>query len=338
MSTTPTPRILVILRSSLYRELFAPQIDGALRGLGQVVLHDQDRDLTSAELAEHIPGFDAVVTGWGAPCFTDDVLAAADRLRLIVHSAGTIKAMLPPAVFERGIVVTHAAEAFAVPVAEMSLLLTMLLLRQAHKIDRMLKAGESWENTKPLSMGREIAGLRIGVVGAGRTGRAFVRLLRALDAEVLVYDPYLSEEGAAELGVCKAALDELLTSCPVVSLQAPSTPETHHMIGARELGLLQDGAILVNTARSWLVDQEALLAELRTGRIQAALDVFDEEPLPADHPFRQLDSVFLTPHIAAATRRTRHHQGQIVVEELRRFFSGQPLQYQIPLEQLAYMA
>jgi len=140
------------------------------------------------------------------------------------------------------------------------------------------------------------------------------------------------------LGVRKVGLAELLTHCPVVSLQAPSTQETYHMIGARELSLLQDGAILINTARSWLVDQEALLAELQSGRIQAALDVFDQEPLPVDHPFRQLDNVFLTPHVAAATFQARQRQGQIVVEEVRRFFSGQPLQYQVTLEKLAIMA
>ncbi len=338
MSIAPTPKILVILRSSLYRELFTPPTDQALRKLGQVVFHDQERDLTSAELAERLPGFDAVVTGWGSPRFTDEVLAAADRLRLIAHSAGTIKAMLPPAVFQRGIVVTHAAVAFATAVAEMSLLLTMLLLRQAHKQDRMLKAGESWGKAQSPRLGQEITGQRVGVVGAGYTGRAFIKLLRALDVEVWVYDPYLNEEGAVQLGVRRVALDELLTCCPVVSLQAPSTPETHHMIGARELSLLQDGAILINTARSWLVDQKALLSELQSGRIQAALDVFDQEPLPVDHPFRQLDNVFLTPHVAAATFQARQRQGQTVVEEMRRFFSGQPLQYQVTLEKLAIMA
>ncbi|MCD6289439.1 MAG: hydroxyacid dehydrogenase [Anaerolineae bacterium] len=333
-----TPMILVLLRPSLYELLFTPESDQALRALGDVTFHESERDLTSDELAERIPGFDIVVTGWGTPPFTDEVLAAADRLRLIAHSAGSIKHMLPPAVFERGITVTHAASAIAPAVAEMSLLLTLLMLRKAHKLDRMLKAGGSWNEAKLAGMGQELAGMRVGVIGAGYTGRNFIRMLRALEAEVWVYDPYLSEERAGELGVRKVSLDELLQSCPVVSLQAPSTQETHHMIGARELGLLQDGAVLINTARSWLVDQDALLAELRTGRIQAALDVFDQEPLPADHPFRKLDNVFLTPHIAGATIQARHRQGRTVVEEIRRFLSGEPLQYQVTREMLDIMA
>ncbi|GAB4562421.1 MAG: hydroxyacid dehydrogenase [Anaerolineae bacterium] len=330
--------IYVSLRPSLYQGLFPPDADQALRGLGQVVFHDEERNLTSDELAQRISGFDIVITGWGTPPFTDDVLAAADRLRLIAHTAGSVKRMLPREVFERGIAVTHAAAAIAPAVAEMSLLLTLLMLRRAHKLDQMLKAGRPWNEVKEAGMGQELAGQRVGVVGAGYTGRCFIRLLRALDAEVWVYDPYLSPDRAAELGVHKASLDELLSSCPIVSLQAPATQETYHMIGARELSLLQDGAIFINTARAWLVDQDALRAELRSGRIHAALDVFDPEPLPPDSPFRQLDNVFITPHIAAATIQARHRQGRTIVEEVQRFLNGDPLRYQITLEALDIMA
>lgn len=337
MSSQSTPDILVLLRPSLYAQLFTPEADRDLRAAGRVVFHDEERNLTSAELAERIAGFEVVVTGWGSPPFTDEVLAAAGRLRLIAHSAGSIKAMLPPAVFERGIAVTHAAAAIAPAVAEMSLLLVMLMLRRAHRCHEHLRRGD-WGQAQSLGMGQEIAGQRVGVIGAGYTGRCFIKLLRAVGAEVWVYDPYLSEAGAVELGVCKVGLDELLARCPVVSLQAPSTAETHHMIGARELSLLADGAILINTARSWLVDQEALLAELRSGRIQAALDVFDQEPLPPDNPFRQLDNVFLTPHIAGATVQARHRQGQVVVEEIRRFLEGEPLRYRVTREMLDIMA
>ncbi len=337
MAPDSAPEILVLLRPSLYALLFPLETDRALRELGHVVFHREERDLTSDELAQRIPGFDVVITGWGTPAFTDAVLAVADRLRLIAHSAGSIKRMLPRAVFERGIAVTHAASAIAPAVAEMSLLLTLLMLRQAYRHHQALKAG-NWAGARALPLGQELAGLRVGVIGAGYTGRNFIRLLRALDAEVWVYDPYLSEEQAARLGVHKVALDELLKNCLVVSLQAPSTQETHHMIGARELSLLQDGAILINTARSWLVDQDALLAELQTGRIQAALDVFDQEPLPPDHPFRELDNVFLTPHIAGATVQARHRQGRTVVEEVRRFLAGEPLRYQVTLEMLDIMA
>jgi phosphoglycerate dehydrogenase-like enzyme len=245
--------------------------------------------------------------------------------------------LLPPPVFEQGIAVTHAASAIAGAVADLSLAYTMLLLRRIHLHNLLLKAGD-WGGARDLDMGRELSGVRVGVVGAGYTGRCFIKLLRALDVEVWVYDPYLGEERAAELGVTRTGLDELFSECPAVSVQAPATEETHHMIGARQLGLMQDGACFVNTARSWVIDYDALLAELQTGRIQAALDVYDQEPLPEDNPFRDLDNVVMTPHIAGASVQARRRQGQWMVEELQRFFAGEPLRYGVTIDMLETMA
>jgi phosphoglycerate dehydrogenase-like enzyme len=151
---------------------------------------------------------------------------------------------------------------------------------------------------------------------------------------VLVADPYLSDAEAVTLGVERVSLHELLARSTVVSLHAPVLPETVAMIGARELALLPDGALLVNTARSALVDEAALLAALRTGRIDAALDVFDVEPLPVDHPLRRLPNVLLTPHEAAGTVESRRRAGAIVVAEIDRFQRGRPLAHEVRPEQL----
>jgi phosphoglycerate dehydrogenase-like enzyme len=333
----PKPKILVAFRPSLYKELFAPEAEQALLELGEVTFHDQEANLSSADLASRVPGFDAVLTSWGSPRFTDEVLDAADQLKIVAHTAGSIIRMLPPPVFEKGIAVTHAASAIAGAVADLSLAFTMLLLRRVHLHNLLLKAGD-WGRARDLDMGQEVSGVRVGVVGAGYTGRCFIKLLRALDAEVWVYDPYLGDERAAELGVTKAGLDDLFSECAVVSVQAPSTAETRHMIGARQLGLLRDGACFVNTARSWVIDYDALLAELQTGRIQAALDVYDQEPLPAENPFRELDNVIMTPHIAGASVQARLRQGRWTVEELQRFFAGEPLLYGVTIDMLETMA
>jgi len=114
-------------------------------------------------------------------------------------------------------------------------------------------------------------------------------------------------------------------------------PETHNLIGARELALMADGSSLVNTARSWLIDSAALLAELRTGRIDAALDVFDEEPLPADSPYRSLTNVLLTPHQAAATVECYLEMGEITAGEIERFAAGEPLEYELTEDALTRM-
>ena len=328
----------VSIPPSLYQELFSAEADATLCELVRVARNEEEKNLSAAELAALLPQTDILITGWGSPKFSDELLDAAERLKLIAHSAGSIKFMLPEAVFDRGIAVTHAAVAMGPGVADLTLLFIMLCLRRVNTLDREMKAGTSWNTVKAAGMGREIVGQRVGVVGAGYTGKRVIALLKALNVEVWVADPYLSEEAAVGMGVRKASLDELLSQCPIVTLQAPPTDETYHMIGVRELGLLQDGAIFVNTARAHLVDQDALIAELQTGRIQAALDVYDQEPLPEDSPLRSLDNVILTPHIAAATVQTRLRQGQTVVDEIRRYVTGEPLKYQVTKEMLPTMA
>ena len=331
------PRVLIAIRPALYEELFTQEIDRRLRQLGALTFQESEGKVTSEQLAQMIGGHEIVVTGWGTPVFTDEVLAAADKLRLIGHAAGTVKRMLPPAVFADGRRVTHAAAAMAISVAETTLLLILLSLRQIHRIDRAFRE-ESWATARSYTPGGELAGSRVGIIGAGHTGRAVIRRLNAMDAELWVYDPYLSIAAATELGVSKVSLEKLMRECPIVTLQAPSTQETDRMLGAEQFSWLQDGAIFINTARAFLVDEAALLAALQTGRFSAALDVFDQEPLPNDSPFRQLDNVIITPHIASHTWETHLRQGQIITEEVTRFLQEGKLRYEITRDMLATMA
>lgn len=334
---TIKPNILIAIRRALYDQLFAQDQQKRLSALGDVMMQEQDANLTEARLTELIRGHDIVITGWGSPPFSEALLAAADRLQLIAHSAGSIKRMLPPAVFAAGPRVTHVAYSMSIPVAETTLALILLCLRQFHKIDRAFK-DQGWAAARDLTVGAELAGNRVGVIGAGYTGRAVIRRLLALDAEVWLCDPYLSDERATALGVRKTALEPLMRGCPIVTLQAPATAETYRMIGAEQLSWLRDGAIFINTARAHLIDEAALLAELRTGRISAALDVFDQEPLPDDSPFRQLDNLIITPHIAAVTEQAYKRQGQITVDEIASFLSGGKLRYEVTRDMLDTMA
>jgi phosphoglycerate dehydrogenase-like enzyme len=330
--------VLVLPSPSLYQELFSPEADAALRELAEVTFNPEERNWSAEDVAEVIGGYDAVITGWGSPAFDETILDQAGRLRLLAHSAGSVKGVAPPVLFERGVAVTSAAIAMAPAVAEFALIFAFLGLRPIHKYDQGMRQGDRWDGQKAFGPGQEIAGQRIGVIGASMVGRHFIGLVRALGAEVLVYDPYLSDEGARALGAHQADLATVMAECPIVSIHAPTTPETRHMIGAPELALLPDNAFLVNTARSWVIDMDALLAELQPGRIRAALDVYDQEPLPADSPFRRLDNVILTPHIAGATAQARFRQGQTVVDELRRFFAGEPLRYEVTKARLAILA
>ncbi|OPG02661.1 3-phosphoglycerate dehydrogenase [Microbispora sp. GKU 823] len=286
-----------------------------------------------AGLAEALPGTEILVTGWGMPVLDAALLDLAPSLRLVAHIGASVKFFVTGEVFARGIRVTQAGQAMARPVAEVALAFTLSLLHRIHRFDHALRGGAEWHAAEQAPPRHEILGCRVGVVGASRTGRAYLELVRALGAETVVSDPYF----AGEPGVPAVPLDELLATSRIVALHAPVLPETRHLLGARELALMPDGAGLVNTARSWLVDEEALLAELRTGRIDAAIDVFDAEPLPADHGFRSLPNVLLTPHQAAGTVEARRRQGALVLDEIRRHRAELALRHEVTPEMLERM-
>ncbi len=331
------PRILIAVKPALYDLLFAAEQQERLRGLGDATLQHAAGNLTEAQLARQIQGQDIVITSWGTPPFSAAVLAGADRLKLIAHAAGSIKLLLPPPVFDAGIRVTHVAYSMSIPVAETTLALILLCLRDYHKIDRAFK-DEGWAGARAYPPGGELAGGRVGVIGAGYTGRAVIRRLLALDAEVWLCDPYVSGAQAAEMGAQKVELERLMRECPIVTVQAPATAETYRMIGAEQLSWLADGAIFINTARAHLIDEAALLAELQSGRIRAAIDVFDQEPLPDDSPFRKLDNLIISPHIAAVTEQAYKRQGEITVDEVARFLDAGELRYEITRDMLDTMA
>lgn len=281
---------------------------------------------------------EVVITAWGNPALDSSLLSRAPGLRLLAHTAASVKPYVTAASWSAGVRVTQAGQAMAPAVAEAALAHTLALLHRLHRFDHALRAtGADWPAAKTAPARRELSTAVVGVVGASRCGRSYIGMVRALGARVLVYDPYLSAADALALGVSKVSLPELMRTAKVVAVHAPVTPETRHLIGAAELALMPDDSILVNTARSWLVDQDALLAELQTGRIDAGLDVFDEEPLPADHPFRALPNVLLVPHEAGGTLDARWRAGHLIADEVARYATGEPLQHEVTEAMVAIM-
>jgi phosphoglycerate dehydrogenase-like enzyme len=334
-----SPLTIAVATLPALREMFfTPPLDARLGAVGRLVLPPPGGDPTDPDCyAELLAGADAVVTGWGCPPLAAPVLAGAPRLRLLAHTGASVRPLVTPESFARGVRVTQAGAAMAYAVGEQALALTLALLHQVHRFDHSLRTGVDWHRAKAAPPRWELRGCPVGVVGASRTGRAYIELVRSLGADVRCADPYLSGADARQLRVQATDLDTLLRESRVVSLHAPVLPATVGMIGARELALLPDRAMLVNTARAALVDGAALLAELRSGRIHAALDVFDTEPLPPDHPLRTLPNVLLTPHEAAGTAQSRRRAGEIVVAELTRFAAGVPLAHEITAEMLDRM-
>lgn len=321
---TPEPAIVLDLAPSLEQSLFDAESLARLEALGTVTRTTPGIDGD----AERRLQADVLVTGWGSAPLPAR-RGGGWRLRFIAHSAGTVRHLVPKSLLSDGIRLTHASAAMARSVAETALWFTIGQLRSMHIVEKAMRQRHDWEPARSPGLGRTVEGTRIGVIGASRVGRVYIELVRALGATVVVHDPYLSDEEARQLGVLATPLETLLRTCFVVALHAPVTDETRGMLGAERLAMMPDGGILVNTARSALCDTAALTAELRQGRLSASLDVFDDEPLPADSELWDLPNVVLTPHIAGATHQGYRLQGRTVVDETEAYLQGRPLAHEI---------
>ena len=336
-------RIVSLVPSAGYDQVMTAAAEQRLRSFATLIKNERDAPLTQTEIQERLAAADGCLSGWGVT-IPAAAIETAHRLKIIGHMAGSVKRVVPAAAYARGIVVTNAAPVIAKSVGEMALGLTIAGLRCIVEHDSAFKrAGTRGDNSLPYETNRGLHGSKVGIVGASMTGRELIKLLRAFgdEVELYVYDPYLSDYQAGELGCKKLALPDLLATCDVVSLHAPVTEETVHLIGRDQVKQLKDGALLVNTARGKLIDHEALLAELRTGRIKAALDVYLEtltaDELPASE-YRKLHNVIITPGRAGPSAQVRKQLGAAIVEEFARFFTGLPPRHQVAKEQLSFIA
>ncbi|MEU6274774.1 hydroxyacid dehydrogenase [Streptomyces populi] len=313
--------------------IFPPDTLARLRELVDVDPSFVAGDFTAARVRDRLAETEILITGWGCPVLDAAVLDAAPKLRAVLHAAGSVKGFTTPAVWERGIVVSSAAAANALPVAEYTLAMILLAGKDVFAHRERLRAERAFPYGEILP-GIGNFGRRVGVVGASRIGRRLIELLRPFDLSVSLTDPYVDEAGAAALGVPLLPLDELLAGSDVVTLHAPGTPETRHLIGRRELALMPAGSVLVNTARGSLVDHDALIEALRAGRVSAILDVTDPEPLPADSPLHDLPNAFVTPHLAGSQGNEVARLGLTVLQEAERLLSGRAPEFRIGPEDL----
>ncbi|MBT2367852.1 hydroxyacid dehydrogenase [Streptomyces sp. ISL-10] len=339
-ATDNRPALLLAMAPGIADRLLADRHRERLTALTRTDPYLVAHDLTSPSprVAAALAEAEMLLTCWGAPSLTAEVLAAAPRLRAVVHAAGSVKQHITEACWHRGIAVTSAAAANALPVAEFTLAAVLFAgkraLRCAHRYAQ-LRAEHDWR--------AELDGAgnyrrTVGVVGASRIGRRVIELLRPFDLRVLLYDPYVDEAGAAALGVERTGLDDLCARADVVTVHAPQVPATHHMIGARELARMRDGATLINTSRGSLVDEDALLPELLAGRLDAVLDVTDPEVPPADSPLYDLPNVLLTPHIAGSLGDELHRMADQALDEVERFAGGLPFAYPVHPAALGHSA
>ncbi len=328
-STRPT--IAITIGQRHYPRMFNQAAWDALHRFAEVIHHPGDEPATKADLIALLPPADGCITSWEVAPLDPDVLAAAPRLRIMAHMGGSVKRFITDAVWERGMAVTSAAPALARDVAETTLGLMIVGMKRIWPLAHHVREG-GWRES-PYWPARELHHRTVGIVGAGNVGRWVIRLLEPFQVHILLHDPFVTAEEAQALGVERVDLDELVRRADIISLHAPANPRTRHMLNRERLQAMKDDALIINTARGSLIDEAALIQELRKGRLFAFLDVTDPEPPAPDSPLRHLENAVVTPHLAGCIADCGR-MGEMAVEELRRFFAGEPLLNPITPEML----
>ena len=319
-------KILVSIPDGEVRDsFFSEEQRVRLERLGCVEWNANAEQYGEEELAEKLRGVDICISGWGNTPFHEKTLKYADKLKLIAHIGGSVRPMVGDAAFERGIRVCSGNRVFAERVAEGVLAYMLCSLRRIGEYEARMAAGE-W----PSLIGtRGLLGRSVGLVGYGMIAEYLVKFLKPFGCRIMVSSRHISAEELAEAGIEAAAAEEIFRTCDVVSLHSSLTARTKHRIGADLLNSMKDGALLVNTARGALIDEEALVLVLQERPVWAALDVFETEPLPMDSPLRECERVLLMPHAAGPTADRRYVVTSHVLDDIGRFLNGEPLDCEI---------
>jgi phosphoglycerate dehydrogenase-like enzyme len=281
---------------------------------------------------------EVLVTGWGCPPLDTAALDAAPRLRAVVHTAGSVRGHVTEECWDRGIEVSSAAAANALPVAEYTvatILLTGKRVLERARDFRVTRRADDWLAT-PRDIGN--FGRTVGVLSASMIGRRVVELLRPYDLQVLLHDPHVTDAEAAALGVEAVGLADLFARSDVVSVHTPLLPTTRGLVSRELIAAMRPDAVLINTARGAVVDQDALAEAAAAGRIRAVLDVTDPEILPPGHPLWDNDNVLITPHLAGSQGNEWGRLVDLAIAEAGRWAAGIGFAHPVLRESLGRIA
>lgn len=298
-----------------------------------------DTIISTENVNDHIQAIeeaDYVFSTWGVPIFTNEIIDKMKNLKCFFYAASSVKHFADP-YMAKGVRIVNAGKPNGDYVAKFAFSQIMLA---AKGFFMQVRVGDNYNAFTTIERTKIFGSFmqKIGIIGAGNIGKEVIRMLRENNMYPMVYDPYLSEEAAKNLGAVKASLEEIFAECIVISNHAPSTAETVNMIGKKHFELMRKGATFVNTARGDAVVEEEF-AEVFSRRkdIVAILDVVVTEPLPEESPINRLDNVFRTPHIAGVHGSENSVMAFSCIDELERFESGKPLQQEVTKELYAKM-
>jgi lactate dehydrogenase-like 2-hydroxyacid dehydrogenase len=297
-------------------------VENRLRRDYQARLNPDDRLYSSDELIRGAAGADAIL-----PCHTERLSAEViarlpDSIRIIANFSVGFDHVDTQAAKARGIVVTNTPDVLSDATAELTIMLMLGAARRASEGERLVRTG-TWRDWSPSFMvGTQVTGKRLGIVGMGRVGQVTARRARGFDMAIHYHDPHRLPPEREQGAIFHPTVEELLPHCDFLAFHCVATPQTRKMLNAERIALLPDGAIVINASRGTVIDDEALIAALKSGKVAAAgLDVYNNEP--TIHPgYRELPNTFLMPHIGSATKETRDAMGFRALDNLDAFFAG----------------
>lgn len=327
---------IAVLVNKIQREgVFGEKYFERLRKSGELKIYDRDDFSDEAYAVEFVKGSSIIITSWGSPKLTQPYLDACPDLKAIIHGAGTIKPILSDEAIALKPRCTSSACAIGEGVAESALAFAISACKKFYWLNEDTH-NKMWAENKSGVV--DFYDIKVGVISGGFVGRHMVKLLKNFHVDILMYDPILSKEQIAEIGAEKVELNELLSQCDVISVHAPSIPATDNMINRENLPLIKDGAVLINTSRGSVIEEPALIEELKTGRFYACIDVTNPEPPLPENGLRELKNVILTPHLAGTATNGKRRIALHVCEEIERFVSGEKMKAEIDLDKLSQMA
>jgi len=278
--------------------------------------------VSEEELKARIAGYDALIVRSGTKV-TREVIEAGTRLKVIGRAGVGVDNIDVDSATERGIMVVNAPGANTISAAEHTIGMLLSLSRKIPAANQSLKSGE-WSRKK--YMGVEVNGKVLGIIGLGRVGGEVAKRAKGLGMRVVAYDPFISQEKAGELGVSLMAFSEVLSISDFITIHTPLMKDTYHLIGKDEFEKMKEGVRIINCARGGIIDENALVEAIKSGKVAgAALDVFEQEPPPMDSDLLKLDSVIVTPHLGASTEEAQRAAAIVIADEVIRALENKPV-------------
>lgn len=331
----PMLKGIYLLNPGAYELIYGPEQRESIAASVEIYAPPQTRQ-SVADDPSVLNQAEVIFSGWGAALMDRAFLDAAPNLRIVFYGAGTIKYFVTPEFWERGIIVTSAYAGNAVPVSEYTLSQILFCLKHGWQAALATKRHAAFPAKTSVPGGYQST---VGIISLGMVGRLVCERLRPFDLQVIAYDPFVSVEQAASLGVELCSLDELFRRSDVVSLHAPWLPETENLITSAHFAAMKPGASFINTARGAIVNEQEMIEVLRVRPdLFAVLDVTYPEPPVPGSPLYSLPNVIMTPHIAGSMTNECRRMGQMMVDELQHFLADEPLRWSISRERAAILA